>query len=355
MNKPEHPDLVATLAKIAPFTMAREESLVELARHVDTLLTAGVPGDFVECGVWRGGASFLMAELLRQAGARDRKVWLCDSFEGMPQPEPVDGPAAAIWAREPEGAHYYDNCRASLDEVQESARRLGLQDYTECVKGWFQDTLPALGERIGTIAILRIDCDWYASVLCCLDSLFDRVAEGGIVIFDDYFTFDGCAVAVHQFLGKRGLAYRLESVTGSSGCYDYHTCALLRKGDATWRETWKCHFTSAQVTADLTHRLPAGETFILVDQEELQLSLPGRRRLPFLERDGKYWGAPEDDETAIRELERLRREGAGSIVFAWPAFWWLDHYTGFARHLRSRFTCVLESSHLLMFDLRRGS
>ena len=93
---------------------------------------------------------------------------------------------------------------------------------------------------------------------------------------------------------------------------------------------------------------------ILVDGNELG---PGfirdRQVLPFLEREGQYWGPPPDDETAINELARLRQAGANFIVFAWPAFWWLAYYAGFHRHLRSTFRCVLDNNRLVVFDLRQ--
>src|SRR5262249_14369341 len=137
----------------------------------------------------------------------DRKVWLFDSFEGMPPPEEIDGPAAAEWARSTA-----DNTRAALEEVQRSAEELGLTPYTEFVKGWFDQTLPENRRRVGPIAVLRVDCDWYASVRCCLDNLYDQVVDGGFIVFDDYYYFDGCTLAVHDFLSERRLPHRLESV-----------------------------------------------------------------------------------------------------------------------------------------------
>ena len=79
----------------------------------------------------------------------------------------------------------------------------------------------------------------------------------------------------------------------------------------------------------------------------------GRRYLPFTEREGQYWGPPPDDETAIRELERLRDGGASHLVFAWPAFWWLEHYAGLHGHLCSRYRRVLGNSRVIVFDLSR--
>jgi len=105
---------------------------------------------------------------------------------------------------------------------------------------------------------------------------------------------------------------------------------------------------------DITSVIPPESTIILVDQEQIRDYLPAQYHvIPFLEREGQYWGPPPDDATAIRELERLRRAGARSIVFAWPAFWWLDYYTGLRQYLGSHFRCLVENSRLVLFDLDR--
>lgn len=102
--------------------------------------------------------------------------------------------------------------------------------------------------------------------------------------------------------------------------------------------------------------VPRGETFILVDEEGFGREFAGSRAcLPFLERDGQYWGRPAHDAQAISELERLRAAGARWLVFGWPAFWWLECYSGFAGHVRDRYDCVFESGRLIAFDLREHS
>ena len=113
---------------------------------------------------------------------------------------------------------------------------------------------------------------------------------------------------------------------------------------------WLSH-QMAVATQEITSVVQAGDAFILVDQDELR-GVIARHALPFLERDGQYWGPPPDDATAIREFERLRQAGATSMVVAWPAFWWLDYYAELHRHLRSNFRCVLENERLVVFDLR---
>ncbi|HKS36975.1 MAG TPA: class I SAM-dependent methyltransferase [Verrucomicrobiae bacterium] len=104
--------------------------------------------------------------------------------------------------------------------------------------------------------------------------------------------------------------------------------------------------------AKLIKLIPLTEPFILVDEEQFRSDLPHTRAIPFLERDGQYWGPPADDETAIREFERLRTSGARLIAFAWPSFWWLEHYREFHEHLRKRFRRVLKDDSLVVFRLR---
>jgi SAM-dependent methyltransferase len=108
------------------------------------------------------------------------------------------------------------------------------------------------------------------------------------------------------------------------------------------------------IVEELAALIPEGARFVLVDHEVFREDVAATRTaLPFLERDGEYWGPPPDDETAIAELERLRGEGASFAVFGSPAFWWLEHYGGLAAHLRERYACVLDNDRLLAFDLRR--
>jgi exopolysaccharide biosynthesis predicted pyruvyltransferase EpsI len=108
-----------------------------------------------------------------------------------------------------------------------------------------------------------------------------------------------------------------------------------------------------QSTQEIARIVPTGSTFVLVDQNELgQLSLADRRALPFLERQGQYWGPPRDDATGICEVERLRESGADWLVFAWPAFWWLKHYATLRRYLESSFNCPLNDNRVVVFDLR---
>ncbi|NEQ05155.1 MAG: glycosyltransferase family 2 protein [Moorea sp. SIO4E2] len=110
----------------------------------------------------------------------------------------------------------------------------------------------------------------------------------------------------------------------------------------------------AQIVKAVESIIPVEEAFILVDENQFDSEAFSRwRTLPFLEQNGQYWGLPPDDYTAIAELERLHQNGANFIVFTWPTFWWFSHYTNFHGYLRSKFCCLLENDHLVVFKLRQ--
>lgn len=171
-------------------------------------------GCVVECGVWKGGMSAGMAEVLN-----DREFFLFDSFEGLPPAKEIDGERALAWQKNKEGAYYYNNCSAEMDFADTAMRNTGVK--FQLVKGWFSQTLPS-AEFPHPISILRLDSDWYESTMDCLVNLYSKVAQGGIIIFDDYHTFDGCSRAVHDFLSKTSVPVRLHNA--------YSGVAYLRKG-----------------------------------------------------------------------------------------------------------------------------
>jgi exopolysaccharide biosynthesis predicted pyruvyltransferase EpsI len=121
-----------------------------------------------------------------------------------------------------------------------------------------------------------------------------------------------------------------------------------RKASAAYDE----RMWSRRSVIDIAALVPPEESFILVDDDQLRYLLgPQTTAHHFLERDGEYWGAPPDDESAIRELEAMRDAGVRTIVFAWPSFWWLEHYASFAEHLRIHYREALRNERLVAFDL----
>jgi O-methyltransferase len=324
--------------------MVDEGSLIDLAQQVHATVLQGTPGHFVECGVWRGGAAFLMALVLEQLQVRDRRVWLFDSFEGLPAPQPIDGPAAADVAANP--SRYFDNCIASLEEVQGAARQLGVESYLEIEKGWFEDTLPRHKARVGPIAILRIDADWYEGVSCCLGNLYDQVVSSGFLVFDDYYFYDGCAVALHEFLGTRKIPHRVESLPLRGEANGHYLNVTVCKGP----ETWALMRTRYLLSQDIAAVVPAGERFILAGSKSLVPLIPPYPAEPFESRIA-FWSSPQSDDFAIAELKRFRHEGAAFVAFAWPAFWWFDRYRELAAYVRSNGRCVLETDRVVIFTL----
>jgi O-methyltransferase len=161
-------------------------------------------GAIVECGTWRGGMSAGMIEV----GGRDRQYLFFDSFEGLPPARELDGAAAMHWQANVTSRHYFDNCRASLQDFERTIALTGISlDCVEIRKGFFADTFPTF--QAPSIAVLRLDGDWYDSTMECLEKFWDHVIPGGLIIIDDYYTWDGCCRAVHDFLAKRQATERL--------------------------------------------------------------------------------------------------------------------------------------------------
>jgi hypothetical protein len=211
-----HEEALATLHReLAGLSMVPKPALDFTWHEVLRLIQADVPGNIVECGTWRGGCSFGMALVQRLVfGCVRRKVWMFDSFQGLPDASASDGQAAFAYQQNVNAPNYYNNCRADHAEVVADALRLGLSD-DECriVSGWFEASLPIerpILDREG-IAFLRVDADWYAPVLYVLETLTPLVSQGGIILIDDYYTWDGCARAVHDHLSRHDLPWRIQS------------------------------------------------------------------------------------------------------------------------------------------------
>ncbi len=162
-------------------------------------------GCVVECGVWRGGMIASISEIL----GHDREYYLFDSFEGLPQAKEIDGTAANTWQNDRNSPFYFNNCKAEISYAETAMKMAGQKNF-HIIKGWFSDTLPTFKPH-SPIAILRLDGDWYDSTMDCLNYLFPFVNEGGLVIIDDYYAWDGCSRAVHDFFSKSNLPLKIRS------------------------------------------------------------------------------------------------------------------------------------------------
>ncbi len=185
------------------YTMIPQDIFVDNLLVADRLLNR--PGCVVECGVWRGGMSAGIASVLGD----DRRYFLFDSFEGLPPAKSIDGEAALAWQKNTTSATYYDNCKAPAEYAQRAMTLAGARSF-QLIKGWFNDTVRSFVPP-EPIALLRLDGDWYESTHVCLEALFQYVCPGGLIIIDDYYTWDGCSRALHDFLSSRGLPDRIRS------------------------------------------------------------------------------------------------------------------------------------------------
>jgi O-methyltransferase len=173
-----------------------------------------ITGIVVECGVWKGG---MIAAIAKVVG--NKHVYhLFDSFEGLPTVKEIDGEKAKQWQQNTSSKFYYDNCKSTINEVEKSMRKSGISEYT-IHKGWFDNTIPVFSENLrNPIAILRLDCDWYDSVYLCMKHLFPFVSKNGIIIIDDYYMWDGCSKAVHDYLSETKSSVKIRC-TKNGVCY----------------------------------------------------------------------------------------------------------------------------------------
>ncbi len=204
------------LAVVRPYTMLSEERLYALYRQARQICEDNIPGNFVECGVARGGSSALLAYVVRRYSKQPRRLFCFDSFEGMPEPSSADthqGIAANAtgWGT--------GTCAAPETSVMEVAAKLGAADVITLVKGYFEQTVPAMRDRVGMIALLHIDADWYESTKIVLEQLYDRVSTGGRIQIDDYGFWEGCRKAVDEFQSSRKLHFALERIDGTGVCF----------------------------------------------------------------------------------------------------------------------------------------
>lgn len=198
---------------------ARAHSMIGMKRLnnlqfcVESVLQNNVPGDLIETGVWRGGACILMRAILKAYGVNDRKVWVADSFQGLPPPSDQYEADAG------DDHHTHDVLAVSVGEVRENFARYNLLDKNVgFLQGWFKDTLPFA--PIERLAVLRLDGDMYESTIQALDALYAKLSSGGFVIVDDY-NLEPCRKAIHDFRETHHITDPIINIDGS-GAYWQH-------------------------------------------------------------------------------------------------------------------------------------
>jgi hypothetical protein len=188
--------------KARPYSMTSWERLYSAYLAIDYVHANGIRGAVVECGVWKGGSSMMMAHALRQRGDVARELYLFDTFAGMTEPTKDDGARAhRMWAANQQ-KDVNTFCYSPLDEVKANMRST---EYPESklhfVQGPVEKTIP--GTLPDEIAVLRLDTDWYESTYHELTHLYPRLAKNGVLIIDDYGEWEGARRAVDQYFGEQ--------------------------------------------------------------------------------------------------------------------------------------------------------
>lgn len=194
--------MISSIHEVRGYTAVFVPRLAALHRLCREMERRKVPGDVIECGVYNGGSAALMASVCCKDEASDRRIWLFDSFEGLPKPTEQDGEKAKScgwW------------CHGDLAKVRSIFHKKGIpESRVRIVKGWFHETFPGLDSP--SIALLHIDADWYDSVKLCLEKFYDHVLPGGYIVIDDYGHWEGCRKATDEFLRTRGISVKLTKV-----------------------------------------------------------------------------------------------------------------------------------------------
>jgi hypothetical protein len=191
---------------VVAHTMIGLKRLDNLEFCIEEVIAKGVPGDLIETGVWRGGATIFMRAMLKAYSVTNRCVWVADSFEGLPPPNTGKYPHDAG-----DSLHEARELAVSLEQVKANFERYGLLDHqVRFLKGWFRDTLPAA--PIERLAVLRLDGDMYQSTMDALANLYPKLSEGGYVIVDDYGAYPACRQAVHDYRSANGITQEIRNI-----------------------------------------------------------------------------------------------------------------------------------------------
>ncbi|WP_244348714.1 class I SAM-dependent methyltransferase [Thermostichus vulcanus] len=198
------------LPVIRPYTLLSLERLSTLYSLAKKICQADIPGNFVECGVYKGGSSALLAWVIQNFSRRPRKVYSFDTFSGMPDPTEVDR-HQGIPANDT-GFGVGTLPAPIAENLEQVCEALGVWEWVIPVAGLFENTLPAYREEMGEIALLHADGDWYSSTMDIFRNLYGQVNPKGFIQVDDYGHWEGCKKAIHDFEQEIGAFFRLHTI-----------------------------------------------------------------------------------------------------------------------------------------------
>jgi hypothetical protein len=189
-------------------TMIGTQRMSNIRLLAESVLARGIPGDFIETGAWRGGACIYMRAILKAHGVTDRRVWVADSFQGLPPPDAAQYPADKGLS-----FHVHEELAVSEQQVRANFAKYQLLDQQVAfLPGWFKDSLPKA--PIQKLALLRLDGDMYESTIVALDALYNKLSPGGFVIIDDYGDVPACHAAVTDFRARENIQEEIQAIDG---------------------------------------------------------------------------------------------------------------------------------------------
>ncbi|OEU50543.1 MAG: macrocin O-methyltransferase [Desulfuromonadales bacterium C00003096] len=207
---------IEIIEKVSPYTITSHERIHALIESTRFILQNDIKGDFVECGVYKGGSTMAIALTLLAEGEKDRELYLFDTFEGMPAPGEKDidlwgKPAFEVFSQKKLSDVSSTWANASLESVKEAMTLTGFpMEKIHFVKGLVEDTIPKNAPE--SIALLRLDTDWYQSTKHELTHLYPLVSPNGIIIVDDYGHYKGAREAVDSYFLENKIALFLHRI-----------------------------------------------------------------------------------------------------------------------------------------------
>ena len=192
-------------------TMIGLKRLDNLQSCIECILEDGIPGDLIETGVWRGGASIFMRGVLKAYDDTTRCVWAADSFQGLPKATP------GVWRDDERGRlSEFGTLAVSMEQVRANFDRYGLlDDQVRFLPGWFRDTLPSA--PIQRLSLMRLDGDMYESTMDAIEALYPKLSIGGYCIIDDYYTHSGARQAVNEYRERNAISEPIEQIDWAGG------------------------------------------------------------------------------------------------------------------------------------------
>lgn len=216
-EKEEYAEFYDLYLECKPYTMTGIERMFALYKAVEYVVKNKIEGDFVECGVWKGGSSMLIAKTLLKFGVNDRRIWMYDTYEGMVEPgeedqDPSGHSAHEVWKSLVREDNKSGWCVSSLAEVKKNLESTNYpSNLLNFVEGKVEDTIPK-NKPTDEIAMLRLDTDWYESTRHEMNNLFPQLVQKGIIIIDDYGHWLGAKKAIDEYVDQNKITLFLHKV-----------------------------------------------------------------------------------------------------------------------------------------------